>query len=129
MPKNLRPKAVETESHMSQAVLCTLGKYAAREIRAGGCIFDVVAYSKNERLFKLIECKRSSRTSPIGHAFGHLAAYSATLAEHGIPFLDAFSKKLTAPMRLGEWTKATDNYRRFKVGCYVALTVAIAGGS
>jgi hypothetical protein len=122
MSKKPRPKSVKNESQMSQAVLCTFGRYAAREIRVGDCIFDVVAYNKKERSFKLIECKRSSKAAVIGQAFGQLAAYSATLAEHGKPFLHAFSKKLVVPMHLEQWMKATDDYRRFKVEFYVALT-------
>jgi|ERR1700693_4887228 len=123
MPKKRRPTSVKTESDMSQAVACTLGKYAAREIRVGGCIFDVVAYNKKEKLFSLVESKKSQKATGIGHAFGQIAVYSATIASGGgRPFLKAYSKKV--PMHIEEWMRATDNYRRFKVEFCVALTNA-----
>lgn len=122
MPNKSRPKSVKTEAQMSQAVACTLGKYAAREVRVGDCIFDVVAYSKKEKSFRLVECKRSRKASGIGHAFGQLAAYSATIAAHGREFLVAYSKKLTVPMHQGRWMEATDDYRSIRVAFYVALT-------
>jgi hypothetical protein len=122
MPINCRPKSVKTEAHMSQAVACNLGKYAAREVRVGDCIFDVVAYNKKEKLFRLVECKKSSKASGIGHAFGQVAAYHATIAALGERFLDAYSKKIPSPMRLRRWMEATDNYRRIRIAFYVALT-------
>jgi hypothetical protein len=122
MPIKCRPKSVKTESHMSQAVACTLGKYAAREIRVGDCIFDVVAYNKREKSFRLVECKQSRKASGIGQAFGQLAAYSATIAARGREFLIAYSKKLPVPMHQGRWMEATDDYRRISVAFYVALT-------
>lgn len=122
MPISCRPKSVKTEAHMSQAVACNLGKYAAREVRVGDCIFDVVAYNKTEKLFRLVECKKSSKASKIGHAFGQVAAYHATIATLGDQFLDAYSKKMPSPMRLRRWMEATDNYRRIRIAFYVALT-------
>jgi hypothetical protein len=122
MPTNSRPKSVETESKMSQAVACTLGKYAAREVRVGECIFDVVAYNKKDMSFRLIECKLSRKAAGIGQAFGQLAAYSATVATRGREFLNAYSKKLVTPMHLGRWMEATDDYRSIKLEFYVALT-------
>jgi hypothetical protein len=112
---------------MSQAVACNLGKYAAREVRVGDCIFDVVAYNKIEKLFRLVECKRSSKASKIGHAFGQVAAYQATIATHGDQFLDAYSKKIPSPMRLKRWMEATDYYRRIRVAFYIALTDKACG--
>ena len=122
MPIKSRPKSVKTEAQMSQAVAYTLGKYAAREVRVGDCIFDVVAYNKKERSFRLVECKRSRKASVIGQAFGQLAAYSATIATQGREFLVAYSKKLAVPMHQGRWMEATDDYRRISVAFYVALT-------
>jgi hypothetical protein len=122
MSTKSRPKAVKTETQMSQAVACTLGKYAAREVKVGDCIFDVVAYDKKEKLFRLVECKRTQKTSGIGHAFGQLAAYSATIATCGPKFIVAYSKKLAAPMDQGRWMEATDDYRAIRVAFYVALT-------
>src|SRR5260370_8528839 len=122
MPTKCRPSSVKTETQMSQAVACDLGKYAAREVRVGDCIFDVVAYNKKEKLFRLVECKKSSKASKIGHAFGQVAAYHATIATLGDQFLDAYSKKIPSPMRLRRWMEATDNYRRLRIAFYVALT-------
>lgn len=107
---------------MSQAVACSLGKYAAREVKVGDCIFDVVAYNKKENVFRLVECKLSGKASGIGQAFGQLAAYSATIASQGREFLNAYSRKLPVPMYLDRWMKATDDYRRINVAFYVALT-------
>jgi len=78
MSINCRLKSVKTEAQMSQAVACNLGKYAAREVKVGDCIFDVVAYNKKEKLFRLVECKKSSKASKIGHAFGQVAASGET---------------------------------------------------
>jgi hypothetical protein len=122
MPLKSRPRFVKTEAQMSQAVAYTLGKFAAREVRVRDCIFDVVAYNKKDRSFRLVECKRSRKASGIGQAFGQLAAYSATIATHGREFLVAYSKKLAVPMHQGRWMEATDDYRRISVAFYVALT-------
>jgi hypothetical protein len=122
MAVECRPKSVKTESQMSQAVACSLGKYAAREVRVGDCIFDVAAYNKKEKLFRLVECKRSRKAAGIGHAFGQLAAYSATIATHGRDFIVAYSKKLAVPLHQGRWLEATADYRRIRVAFYVGLT-------
>ena len=116
------PKTVKTESQMSQAVARALGKYAAREVRVGECIFDVVAFNKNNLSFTVVECKLARKTAGIGQAFGQLAAYSATIATQAREFLDAYSKKVPTPIHLGRWMEATDEYSRVKVAFYVALT-------
>lgn len=115
-----RPNSILTEADMSQAVSYKLGSYAAKEIRINGCIFDVVAYDRKERLFRVVECKRSSKASTIGHAFGQLATYKATIAAQGRIFLDVYSKRIN--MRLGRWMEATNTYRRIRIAFYVALT-------
>jgi hypothetical protein len=113
---------VKTEFQMSEAVARALGKYAAREVRAGECIFDVVAFNKKDLSFTVVECKLSRRTTRIGQAFGQLAAYSATIATHVRLFLDAYSKKSPTPMHLERWMEATGDFRYVKVKFYVALT-------
>src|ERR1700722_13686240 len=100
------PRRVKTESQMSQAVAHALGKYAAREVRVAGCIFDVVAFNKKELSFTVVECKLSRKTTGIGQAFGQLAAYSATIATQVDRFLDAYSKKVPAQIHLGRWIEA-----------------------
>jgi hypothetical protein len=107
---------------MSQAVAYKFGKYAAREVRVGDCIFDVVAHDKKEKSFRLVECKLSEKATGIGQAFGQLAAYSATIATRASEFLDAYSRMPGAPMPLGRWMEATHNYRRFRINFHVALT-------
>jgi len=81
-----------------------------------------VAYNKKEKLFRLVECKRSRKASAIGHAFGQVAAYSATIAAHGRDFVVAYSKKLAVPMHQGRWMEATDYHRRMRVAFSIALT-------
>lgn len=122
MTVNPRPRCVRTEAEMSRAVASKLGRYASREIKIGDCIFDVVAYNKTERLFRVVECKRSSKASRIGQAFGQLAAYHATIAARGEDFVIAYSRKIPARMHLGRWMEATNNYRRIRIAFYVALT-------
>jgi hypothetical protein len=122
MDANHRPQRVRSEAEMSMAVASKLGKYATRELKIGDCIFDVVAYNKTERLFRVVECKKSSKASKIGHAFGQLAAYHATIATRGEEFVIAYSRKVPARMHLGRWMEATHNYRRIRIAFYVALT-------
>jgi len=79
-------------------------------------------HTTKEKNYSGLECKKSSRASKIGHAFGQVAAYHATIATLGDRFLDAYSKKIPSPMRLRRWMEATDNYRRIRIAFYVALT-------
>ena len=104
---------------MALAVARHLGP-AAREIRVGDCKFDVIAYDKRQRLFELVECKRGSHTTTIGHAFGQVATYRAVLTDRGLEFVDAVSKKLS--LRYIRWMEATEKNRRIRVAFYVALT-------
>ncbi len=103
------PRRVKKEFEMSQAVAHLLGKYAARELRVAGCIFDVVAFDKKELSFTVVECKLSRKTTGIGKAFGQLAAYSATIATQVDKFLDAYSKKVPTQIHLGRWMEATED--------------------
>jgi hypothetical protein len=93
---------VKTEKQMSRAVARALGRYACHEIRVGDCVFDVVAYDKRNKLFKVVECKRTSKAAGIGQTFGQLSAYHATIATRGREFLDSYSKRIPVPMRLGK---------------------------
>jgi hypothetical protein len=106
---------------MSQAIACSLGKCAAREVKVSDCIFDVVAYNKKEKLFRLVECKKTRKASGIGQAFWQLAAYSAAIATHAREFVIAYSKK-AVPMHQGRWLEATDDFRHIRVAYYVGLT-------
>lgn len=104
---------------MAEAVARYL-RSAAREVTVDGYRFDVVAYDKRERLFKLVECRRGSRSTSIGRAFGQLVAYYAVVSERGRDFVEAVSRKL--PMSFDRLWEATDGGRRIRVAFYVALT-------
>lgn len=92
---------------------------SAREIRVGGCIFDVVAYDKGTRTFRVVECKRVSDARRIGQTFGQATAYVSVVSENGFAFVDALSKKLQ--MRFGRWMEGTNDGREIRVEFYVAL--------
>lgn len=113
------PTSMRTESQMAEAVARHLRR-AAREIKVGDCIFDVVAYDKHRKVFSLVECKLGSKTATMGHAFGQIAAYYAIVAERGFDLVNALSKKL--PLSFRRLMEATDNGRRIQVRFYVALT-------
>ena len=81
--------------------------------------FDVVAYDKREKLFKLVECKRGSRPVNVGRAFGQLVAYYALVSARGYDFVDAFSRKVH--LRYRRWAEATIG-GQVRVAFYVALT-------
>jgi hypothetical protein len=106
---------------MSQAVAARFGKYAAREVRVGDCVFDVVAYDKKLKMFHVVECKKSSRVGRIGQTFGQIAAYHATLAAYGKAFGIAYNRKVPG-FHLGKWMEATNDNRHVTVAFYVALT-------
>jgi hypothetical protein len=105
---------------MAEAVARQL-KNAAREVKVGDCIFDVVAYDKGQRLFRLVECKLGSKAASIGHAFGQVAAYYAVVVDQGYHFVDTFSKKVEPRLRFGRLLEATEG-KQIRVEFYVALT-------
>ena len=110
---------VESEAQMAEAVARHLRR-SAREVRVEDCIFDVVAYDKQNKLFKLVECKLGGQAANIGHAFGQVAAYYAVVTDRGFEFVNALSKKL--PLSFARLMEATENARRIRVAFYVALT-------
>lgn len=87
------PKQRVREKEMAEAVARYL-RSAAREVTVDGYRFDVVAYDKRERLFKLVECRRGSRSTSIGRAFGQLVAYYAVVSSRGFDFVNAVRKKM-----------------------------------
>lgn len=114
-----RSKQRVAESEMAAAVARYL-RPAAREVAVDGHRFDIVAYDKRRKLFKLVECKRGSRATSIGRAFGQLVAYNALVSTHGSDFVLAAARKLhLSPRRLME---STEWARRIRVAFYVALT-------
>lgn len=56
--------------------------------------FDVVGYSKSEKVFYVVECKKGSKATTIGHAFGQILAYKSLLGEKGYEFLEEFHDRL-----------------------------------
>ncbi len=117
-PKNHMPM-VRTEAQMAEAVAGHLRR-SAREIKVRDCIFDVVAYDKEKRLFKLVECKLGSQATRVGRTFGQVAAYYAVVAARGFDLVNALSKKL--PLSFARLMEATEDGRRIRVAFYVALT-------
>ena len=111
---------LKTEVQMAEAVARQL-KNSAREVKVGDCIFDVVAYDKGQRLFRLVECKLGSKAASIGHAFGQVAAYYAVVVDQGYHFVDTFSKKVEPRLRFGRLLEATEG-KQIRVEFYVALT-------
>jgi len=111
---------LKTEVQMAEAVARQL-KNAAREVKVGDCIFDVVAYDKGQRLFRLVECKLGSKAASIGHAFGQVAAYYAVVVDQGYHFVDTLSKKVEPRLRFGRLLEATEG-KQIRVEFYVALT-------
>src|SRR2546422_1177435 len=111
-------KAVRSENDMALAVARHL-KNSAREVRVGGCRFDVVAYDKKAKVFKVVECKRVSDPRRIGQTFGQVGAYRTIIEKQGFKFLDALSNKLQ--MRFGRWMEATQWAARIQMEFYVAL--------
>ena len=111
---------LKTEVQTAEAVARQL-KNAAREVKVGDCIFDVVAYDKGQRLFRLVECKLGSKAASIGHAFGQVAAYYAVVVDQGYHFVDTLSKKVEPRLRFGRLLEATEG-KQIRVEFYVALT-------
>ncbi len=124
MARRIHKRSIRTESHMAVAVKNHLNRgrvIAEREIKLGRCRFDVVAYDKNARIFKIVECKLHSSPTSVGRTFGQAVTYSSVLKGRASAFLDAASRKLEK-MRYGRWVEATDGGKRIKVAVYVALT-------
>jgi len=67
---------------------------AVSEFQFERIFFDVVGYSKSERVFYIVECKRGSKATTIGHAFGQILAYKSLLGEKGYDFLEEFYNRL-----------------------------------
>jgi hypothetical protein len=93
---------------------------AGSEVKLARCRFDVVAYDKNNKLFRIIECKLHSRPVSVGKTFGQAATYFSVLSGRAFDFLDAASKKIN--MRYGRWMEATHGGKEIALAVYVALT-------
>ena len=112
-----------TEKKMAKAVARWLKSekgLAAQEISLGRNRFDVVAYDKKRRVFKVVECKLTSRPTGIGKTFGQLVSYSGVLSKHGYEFVNAASKKLKN-MSFNTWMEATSGGKHIHVEYFVAL--------
>jgi hypothetical protein len=112
-----------SEKNMAKAVARWLKSekgLAALEISLGGIRFDVVAYDKKRRVFKVVECKLTKRETGIGKTFGQLVSYTGTLSRRAYDFVNAASKKL-GRMSFNTWMEATSGGRKIQVEYYVAL--------
>jgi hypothetical protein len=124
MARGIHKRRIHTESDMAEAVKKHLNKrrvIAGREIKLGRCRFDVVAYDKNARIFKVVECKLHSRPTSVGRTFGQAITYWAVIKGRALDFLDAASRKLPL-MRYRRWLEATHGGKKITVAVYVALT-------
>jgi len=109
---------LRSEKQMAKAVERFLGN-SVLEIKVGGCLFDVVAYDRQKKLFKVVECKLATHASSIGKTFGQVVGYCAVVTHRGFDFLNAFNKKRPLPLGdLAEIVRAKRAYVEF----YVALT-------
>ena len=114
---------VLTEKKMAKAVARWLKSekgLAAQEISLGGNRFDVVAYDKKRRVFKVVECKLTKRETSIGKTFGQLISYSGTLSRSGYDFVNRASEKL-GRLSFNTWMEATSGGRKIQVEYFVAL--------
>jgi hypothetical protein len=112
-----------SEKEMAKAVARWLKSekgLAAQEISLGRNRFDVVAYDKKRRVFKVVECKLTKRETGIGKTFGQLVSYTGTLSKSGYDFVNAASKRL-GRMSFNTWMEATSGGRKIRVEYFVAL--------
>jgi len=63
------------------------------ELSLEGCKFDVVGYSKERKTFYVVECKKGSRATDIGHAFGQILTYQSVISNKGQDFCDKFIER------------------------------------
>ncbi len=109
------------EERMSRAVARHI-KPSALDVRIGrGCTLDVVAFDKERKVFKIIECKYVKDLRRIGHAYGQLLAYYSALKQPGSEFLDAFAKKTKPEISLTDLMGATQRGKNMQVEFYVGL--------
>jgi len=109
---------IRNESQMAEAVARHIKGVCG--VKLEDCIFDVVAYDKAMKLFKVVECKLSFRPAGIGRTFGQVEAYYSVIADRGRDFVDAINKKLD--FSFNELLEATANAQRIRIAFYVALT-------
>jgi len=105
------------ERHLTSKAKVIVG----REVKLGRGRLDLVAYDKNTKVFKIIECKLHSGPTNTAKTFGQALGYFTDLEGLAVEFLDSTSRKLEK-MRFGRWWEATDRGREIKVAVYVALT-------
>src|SRR5437879_13901190 len=87
---------IRTESHMAEAVKNHLNKshvLAESEVKLGRCRLDVVAYDKNARIFKVVECKLHNRLVSVGSIFGKATTYLSVLKRSAFDFIDVANNK------------------------------------
>jgi len=97
---------------------------AVREFQFQRFFFDVVGYSKLEKVFYIVECKKGSKATTIGHAFGQILAYKSLLGEKGYEFLEEFYNRLiidrVRQIKFHDLEEAEEG-KNLRVKFYVAL--------
>jgi len=114
------------EKHMEAAIAKSLGKrgmVVGRQVPLGNFRFDIVAYDKPNRVFKVIECKTGSHEATLGKTFGQLSVYSDRIASRVDEFLDSSSRRMEK-VHFGRWMEATNCGRWIRIELYVALSDA-----
>jgi hypothetical protein len=94
-----------------------------REVKLSRGRADLVAYDKNAKLFKIIECKMHSKPINSGKTFGQATTYLSILGGDVSKFLDEITRKKDSPrMKFSRWMEATSNGKKIRVETFVALT-------
>jgi hypothetical protein len=118
--EGMRMAEKEMEIAVSK-MLAQKGMVVGHQVALGNFRFDIVAYDKTNRVFKVIECKLGSHQTGLGKTFGQLSVYSGRISSLADEFVDSASKKMEK-MRFGRWMEATDCGRRIRVEFYVAVS-------
>ena len=121
----MTPDSKTTEKTMATAAARWLKSergLAAQEISLGRNRFDVVAYDRKRWVFKVVECKLTTRRirNQVRHSV-RLASYTAGLSNRGYEFVNAASKNLKN-ISFNTWMEATSGGRTIQVEYFVAAS-------
>ena len=93
-----------------------------REVKLSKGRVDLVAYDKQAKVFKIVECKMHSKPINSGKTFGQVTTYLSILDHEVSEFLDVITKKASPRMKFSRWMEATNNGKKIRVEAFVALT-------
>jgi hypothetical protein len=91
------------------------------ELKLGHSKFDVIGFEPKSRTFYIVESKLGSSPTTIGHAFGQILAYQASITENGFELIREFMNRV-------HFTDAADamydifGKQKAQVKFFVALT-------